>query len=91
MAGKSIGSLILFMVVGGLIGSVLGDILGRLVGQGSWNNILTTGVNFGVQDPVNHPIAINLGILIISFGLAVRVSLLGVVGLVVGVILHRKL
>ena len=91
MSGKSIGSLILFMVVGGLVGSVLGEILGRLVGHGFWNDILTTGVNFGVQDPVHQPIAVNLGIVILSFGLAIKVSLLGILGLVVGVVLHRKL
>jgi hypothetical protein len=91
VAGKSIGSLILFMVVGGLVGSVLGEILGRLAGQGFWNNILTTGVHFGVQDPVHQPIAVNLGIVILSFGLAIKVSLLGILGLVVGVVLHWKL
>ena len=53
--------------------------------------VRTTGVHFGVQDPVHQPIAVNLGIVILSFGLAIKVSLLGILGLVVGVVLHRKL
>ena len=88
MAGQSVGSMILFTDVGGLVGTLLAGILGRLFGGGGFiRTLLTDGVSFGLKPPVT----INLRVLTLSFGFAFRITLLGVVGLVLGVYLYRKL
>lgn len=87
MAGQSVGSLILFTDVGGLVGTLLAGILGRLFGGGFIRTLLTDGVSFGLKPPVT----INLRVLTRSFGFVFRITLLGVVGLVLGVYLYRKL
>ncbi len=86
MTGQSVGSLILFMVVGGLVGTVLGEILGQLFGGGFIRTLLTGGVPFGLKPPVT----IDLRVLTLSFGFVFKITLLGVVGLVLGVYLYRK-
>ena len=87
MAGKSVGSLILFMVVGGLVGTVLGEILGQLFSGGFIRTLLIGSVPFGLKPPVT----IDLRVLTLSFGFVFEITLLGVVGLVLGVYLYRKL
>ncbi len=87
VSGKSVGSLILFMVVGGLVGTVFGEILGRLIGGGVVRAILTEGVPFGLSPPVR----VDLRVLAVTFGFTFKITLLGVVGLVSGVYLYRKL
>lgn len=87
MAGKSVGSLILFMVVGGLVGTVFGEILGRLLGGGVLRTVLSEGVPFGL----NPPVTVDLRVLTLTLGFTFKITLLGVLGLVLGVYLYRKL
>lgn len=68
-----------------LAGIVLGGFIGMLT-QGvpglSW---LSYGQTFGLDSPV----VFNLGILVVTFGLNIKITIAGIMGLVVSVLIYR--
>ncbi len=86
MAGKGVGALLLFMVVGGLVGTILGEILGSIIGSSGIGLLFSRGVEFGL----NEPMRVDLRILTFTFGLSFKLTLLSVLGLLFGVYLSRK-
>lgn len=75
----------LFLLI--LAGIVLGGFIGTLAqdtGALSWLNY---GQTFGLDDPV----VLNLGILVITFGLSVRITIASIIGMVLAIIIYRFL
>ena len=75
----------LFLFV--LTGIVLGGFIGMLtegVPALSW---LSYGQAFGL----NEPIILNLGILVITFGLSIKITLASVIGMILAIIIYRLL
>ena len=89
MAGgkRTIGLIVLVLVVGGVIGSFLGELLGGLLPAGSLRNLLTTGPTVGLTNPAT----LDLRFLSVSLGLSIKVNLVGVLGLIVAAIVLRRL
>ena len=83
--GGNKNSWALFLLI--LAGIVLGGFIGMLAqdtGALSWLNY---GQTFGLDEPV----VLNLGRLVITFGLSVRITIASIIGMVLAIIIYRFL
>lgn len=74
-----------FLII--LSGIVLGGFIGYLtrdVGFLSW-------LNYGQEFGLDSPIVLNLGILILTFGLQIKINIASILGMVLGIIIYKKL
>ena len=70
-----------------LAGIVLGGFMGQLAEGISWLSWLNYGQTFGLDEPV----VLNLGILVITFGLSVKITIASIIGMVLAIIIYRFL
>ena len=70
-----------------LSGIVLGGFIGYLTKDISFLSWLNFGQSFGLD----QPIVLNLGVLIVTFGLNIKISIASIIGVVVAIILYKKL
>lgn len=75
----------LFLLI--LAGIVLGGFIGSLTEGISALSWLNYGQSFGLDSPI----VLNLGILIVTFGLNIRITMASIIGVVVAVIVYRTL
>jgi hypothetical protein len=68
-----------------LAGIVLGGFLGSLAGNISFLSWLNFGQSFGLTNPV----VLDLGILVLTFGLTIHISIASIIGVVIGIIIYR--
>lgn len=78
---KNFWILLLFL----LTGIVLGGFIGNLASGISWLSWLNFGESFGLTEPV----VLNLGILVITFGLSIRITMASIIGVIIAVITYR--
>ena len=64
-----------------LIGFVLGGFIGSLFG----NSVLNYGQTFGL----NNPIELDLGFIILTFGLKIQISICSVIGVLISLAVYR--
>lgn len=76
---------VLFLLM--LAGIVLGGFIGTLTENVPALNWLNYGQSFGFADPI----ILNLGILVITFGLSIKITISSIIGLVISVIIYRFL
>lgn len=86
-AGRGFGLLLLILLVGGVIGSFLGELLGGLLPAGWWQDLLTKGPTVGLVTPATF----DLKFLSLTIGLALKVNLVAILGLIVATVALRKL
>lgn len=82
-ANKSKWTLLLVL----LSGIVLGGFLGYLCRDVSWLSWLNYGQTFGLSEPV----VLDLGIMLITFGLMISINIASIIGIVIGIIIYKKL
>lgn len=82
-ANKSKWTLLLVL----LSGIVLGGFLGYLCRDISWLSWLNYGQTFGLAEPV----ILDLGIILITFGLMISINIASIIGIVIGIIIYKKL
>ena len=75
----------LFLLI--LSGIVLGGFIGSLTAGIPALSWLDYGQVFGLAEPV----VLNLGILVLTFGLTIKISIASIVGIVLAVIIYRVL
>ena len=68
-----------------LTGIVLGGFMGQLAEGISWLNWLNFGQSFGLASPL----VINFGILVITFGLTIKITMASIIGVAVALIIYR--
>lgn len=68
-----------------LTGIVLGGFMGQLAEGVSWLSWLNFGQSFGFDSPL----IINFGILVITFGLSIRITMASIIGVVLALITYR--
>lgn len=81
MRGKNYWVLLLLMLCGVVIGGFVGD----LTKTTSWLSWLNTGQSFGFDTPV----IVNLGILVITFGIHIKITMAGIIGMAAALITYR--
>ncbi len=77
---KSMSLLLVLLLTGAIIGGLVGDILG------SHLPVLIVDKTFGFS-----PTTIDLGVLQLTLGFIFRLNLAGVIGLLLGYLLYRRL
>lgn len=86
--GKNSWALLLLL----LAGVVLGGFIGYLTKDVSFLSWLNYGQDFGIGEADNLGIVrLNLGIMIISFGLRIKITIAGIIGIILAIIVYRKL
>ncbi len=70
-----------------LSGIVLGGFLGYLCRNVSFLSWLNYGQTFGLSQPV----VLDLGIMILTFGLTISINIASIIGIIIGIIIYKKL
>ena len=89
MAGAQhrIGLIVLILLVGAVIGSFLGEVVGTLLSPGWLQSLLTKGPTVGLKSPAT----LDLQFLSVSLGLALKVNLAALLGLILAALILRRL
>ena len=70
-----------------LTGIVLGGFMGQLAEGVSWLSWLNFGQSFGFDSPL----IINFGILVITFGLSIKITMASIIGVAIALIIYRMI
>ena len=70
-----------------LCGLVIGGLIGALTKNVGWLSWMSYGQSFGLDSPI----VLNLGILVITFGLSIKITIASIVGLILAGIVYRFL
>ncbi len=70
-----------------LAGIVIGGFIGSLTKDMSALNWLSYGQSFGLNDPI----VLDLGVLVVTFGLSINISIASIIGVVLAIIIYRFL
>ncbi|WFR54760.1 DUF4321 domain-containing protein [Anaerocolumna sp. AGMB13025] len=88
VSGKNSWALFLLILAGVVVGGFIGY-LAKDVSALTWLNY---GQEFGIGGTNNSGIIrLNLGIMIISFGLSIKITIAGIIGVILAIIIYRKL
>lgn len=70
-----------------LCGIVLGGFIGYLTKNISFLSWLDYGQTFGL----NQPVVLNLGIIVLTFGMTIKISVASIIGVILAIIIYKKL
>lgn len=73
----------LFLLI--LTGIVLGGFIGDLAAGVSWLSWLSYGQTFGLTSPL----VLDLGILVLTFGLTIRITIASIIGVLLAILIYR--
>ena len=82
-AGKNSWALLLMI----LAGVVLGGFIGQLASKISFLSWLNYGQTFGLS----QPLVLDLGILVLTYALTIKITIAGILGIVLAIIIYRFL
>lgn len=81
--GKNNWALLLMI----LAGVVLGGFIGQLASKVSFLSWLNYGQTFGLS----QPLVLDLGILVLTFALTIKITIAGILGIILAIIIYRFL
>lgn len=70
-----------------LAGIVLGGFIGTMASDISWLAWLNFGESFGLDSPV----VLDFGILVITFGLTIKITMASIIGVIIAIITYRMI
>ena len=73
-----------------LCGVVIGGFLGYLTREISWLSWLDYGMTFGIGTD-GGAFVLNLGVIVLTFGLSIKISIASIIGVVIAFLVYRKL
>lgn len=74
-----------------LILLLAGVVLGGFIGSLTENLPMLSWLNFGDSFGLNTPLVLDLGILVITFGLSIRMTIAGIIGMALSILIYRWL
>lgn len=75
-----------------LCGVVIGSFLGLLTKDISWLSWLDYGMTFGIGSGAGSgAMVLNLGVITLTFGLSIKISIASILGVVIAFLIYRKL
>lgn len=80
---KNAWDLFLLLLAGVVLGGFIGE-LAKGVPALSW---LGYGQSFGIDDPI----VLNLGVMVITFGLSIKITMASIIGVILSIIIYRFL
>lgn len=83
ITGKNNWALFLLLLTGIVLGGFIGELTKGVSGLG-WLNY---GQSFGFAEPI----VLNLGILVITFGLSIKITIASIIGVLLAILIYRLL
>ena len=83
IGGKNYWALFLLLLAGIVLGGFIGNLAAGVPGL-SW-------LNYGQSFGLTNPIVFDIGILVITFGLSIRITIAGIIGVLIAIIIYRLL
>ena len=80
---KNIWILLIFLLSGLVIGGLLGEIALKV----EWLEWLSYGQSFGLVSPIE----LDLSVITITFGLMFKINVASIVGLIIAIVIYRKI
>ena len=80
-AGKNYWALFLMMLAGIVLGGFIGTLASN-VGFLSW-------LNYGQTFGFSNPIVLDLGILVLTFGLTIKITMASILGVLIAIFVYR--
>ena len=75
-----------------LCGVVIGSFLGLLTKDISWLSWLDYGMTFGIGSGAGSgAMVLNFGVITLTFGLSIKISIASILGVVIAFLIYRKL
>ena len=88
LPSKNSWALLLLM----LCGIVVGGFLGYLAKDISWLSWLNYGHEFGIgASDGSGVLVLNLGVLVVAFGLTVKITIASIIGMMIAILSYRKI
>ena len=81
MKSKNCWVLLLLLLAGVVLGGFIGNLAQGVAGL-SW-------LNFGQSFGLNNPLVVDLGILVITFGINIKITMAGIIGVGAALIIYR--
>lgn len=86
-AQRGLGLTLVVVIAGAVVGSLLGELLGRSLPAGWAQDVLVGGPMIGLTPPAT----LDLRLVSLTLGLAFKMNVVGVLGLVVAALTLRRL
>ena len=83
MRNKNVWVLLILLLTGVVLGGFIGNVTEGIPAL-SW---LSFGESFGL----NTPLVLDFGILVVTFGLSIRITMAGIIGVVLALLVYRWL
>lgn len=80
---KGSWAFVLLLLSGIVLGGFIGEMMAGVPGF-SW-------LNFGQSFGLNNPLVLNFGILVITFGLTIRITMASIIGVIIAILVYRFL
>ena len=80
---KGSWAFVLLLLSGIVLGGFIGEMMSGVPGF-SW-------LNFGQSIGLNDPLVLNFGILVITFGLTIRITMASIIGVIIAILVYRFL
>ena len=80
-AGKNYWALLLMILAG--------VVLGGFIGQLSAGVPALRWLNYGQTFGLSNPLVLDLGILVLTFGLTIKITIAGIIGIVLAILIYR--
>jgi len=87
LPGKNSWTLLLLV----LCGIVFGGFLGYLAKDISWLSWLNYGHEFGIGSGTGGALVLNLGVLVVTFGLTIKITIASILGMLIAILIYRKI
>lgn len=84
MNRKSLGFVLLILIIGAILGSALGELVALLLPEGVVEQFFLKSANIGID-----PFTINLGIFSFTFGFRFILNVIGIVGIALAAYMLR--
>ena len=68
-----------------------GIVLGGFIGMLTQNISALSWMNYGQTFGLDEPIVLNLGIMVLTFGLSIKITISSIIGVVLAIIIYRFL
>ena len=68
-----------------------GIVLGGFLGEATKSISLLSWLNFGQSFGLDTPLVLNLGVLVITFGLTIRITMASIIGVAIALLIYRYL
>ncbi len=83
----SVVVLLVILILGALIGSVMGEVIALLAPGGYIEKVFSKGISPGITPPA----VLDLKVLTLTLGVTMKINLASVMGIVLALLIYRKL